>query len=191
MDNQEQLANEEPQPSDSSYEVFTNPPAQPEKPKRNLKLIFGIAVVAVCACLTIGGAIVALGLNKVSEEKAPVEAVLDDFMRDMLAEDVDAALELFSPRAQRQFSKTDLAALLAGNNYVLFEGYQSLTVGRLNIKAVANTDPDVAQGTVAEVTGTIAYENDFAGRFVATLEKVDGEWFLFFINITVPPDKLP
>lgn len=164
---------------------------QPEKPKRSVKFYVGIVAATVCACLTIGGAIVALGLNEVSEEKAPVEAVLDDFMREMLAEDVDAALELFSPRAQRQFSKSDLDALLAGNNYILFEGYQSLTVGRLNIKAVANTNPDVAQGTVAEVIGTITYENDFSGNFVATLEKVDGEWFLFFINITVPPDKLP
>lgn len=191
MENQEYLANDEPQSSENSQEVFATPPSQAEKPKRNLKLIFGIAAIVVCSCLTIGGAIVATGLNKVSDEKAPIEAVLDDFMRDMVAEDVEAALELFSPRAQRQFSKTDLDALLEGNNYVLFEGYQSLMIGNLNIKAVANTNPDVPQGTVAEVSGIITYENDFSGRFVATLEKDDGDWFLFFINITVPPDKLP
>jgi len=190
MDDETIQTNDEFQ-SKNDAEYLERPSFQPEKPKRSVKFYVGIVAATVCACLTIGGAIIALGLNKVSEEMAPVEAVLDDFMREMLAEDVDAALELFSPRAQRQFPKTALDALLAGNNYVLFEGYQSLTIGRLNIKAVANTDPDVPQGTVAEVSGTIAYENDFSGRFVATLEKVDGEWFLFFINITVPPDKVP
>lgn len=150
----------------------------------------GIAALIGFSCLIIGGVVVAIGLGKVESEKAPVEAVLDDFMRDMLDEDVDAALALFSPRAQRQFSKSDMESLLEGNNYVLFEGYQSLTIGRINVKAVANTNPDVPQGTVAEVSGTVAYEDGISGQFVATLEKVGGEWFLFFINITVPPDKL-
>jgi hypothetical protein len=189
MDDEKYLANDAFQ-TENDLDVLDNPPVQPEKPKRNLKLIFGIIAVVLCSCLTIGGVTIATGLNRVSSEKAPIEAVLDDFMQEMLAEDVDAAYALYSPRAQRQFPKTNLENLLEGNNYVLIEGYQSLTIGNLNIKAVVNTDPDVPQGTVAEVTGVISYENNFSGRFEAILEKVDGDWFLDGINITVPPDKL-
>ena len=191
MDDEKYLADDEFQSEnpESVLEALENPPVQPEKPKRNLRLILGIIAVVVCSCLTIGGVIIASGLNKVSSEEAPVEAVLDQFMQEMLAEDVDAAYALYSPRAQRQFPKTNLATLLEGNNFVLIEGYQSLTISNLNIKAVANTNPDVPQGTVAEVSGVISYENDFSGQFEAILEKVDGDWFLDGINITVPPDK--
>jgi hypothetical protein len=189
MNDEKHLANDE-YHQEMDSEILNNSPMQPERPKRNLRLILGIVAVAACACITIGGVIVAVGLNKVSKEKAPIETVLDNFMREMLAEDIDAAYALYSPRAQRQFSKTDLETFLEGNNFVLIEGYQSLTAGNLNIKAVANSNPDVPQGTVAEVSGIISYENDFTGQFDATLEKVDEVWFLVYINITVPPDKV-
>ena len=103
MDDEKYLADDEFQSEnpESVLEALENPPVQPEKPKRNLRLILGIIAVVVCSCLTIGGVIIASGLNKVSSEKAPVEAVLDQFMQEMLAEDVDAAYALYSPRAQR------------------------------------------------------------------------------------------
>ncbi len=188
MDEEKPLANDE-YPEENAPEIFDNSLIPPERPKRNLRLILGISAVVICSCLAIGGAIIATGLNKVSSEKAPVEAVLDRFMQEMLAEDVDAAYALYSPRAQRQFAKSDLNTLLEGNNFVLIEGYQTLTISNLNIKAVVNTNPDVPQGTVAEVTGIISYENEFSGQFTAILEKVDGDWLLDNINITVPPDK--
>lgn len=166
------------------------PFAQPEKPKRSVKFYVGIVAATVCACLTIGGAMIALGLNKATSEKAPVETVLDEFMVAMVEEDNEAAYALFSQRVQRQMPLTQIEEMVQGNNFVLFEGYRSLTVNNLKILAVSNTNPNVAQGTVAEVTGSISYENDFTGRFEATLEKADEDWFIHNINIIVPPDKL-
>lgn len=188
MDDEKPQANDE-FSLESNPEELDVPLVQPEAPKRNLKHLVGIAAVVVFSCLVIGGVLIASGLNKISSEKPLVEFVLDRFMQEMLAGNVDAAYALYSPRAQRQFSKEDLDTFLQGNNFVLIEGYQSLTISNLNIKAVANTNPDVPQGTVAEVSGMISYENDFSGQFNATLEKVDGDWLLDFINITVPPDK--
>ena len=111
-------------------------------------------------------------------------------IRCAIQKDLEPAFELYSPRAQRQMTIADLDVLLQGNNYVLIEGYQSLQVVKLNIKAVANINPDLPQGIVAEVTGIVSYEDNFTGKFNAILEKVDGEWFLHYMNITVPPDKL-
>ena len=84
---------------------------------------------------------------------------------------------------------TDLEKLTQGNNYVIFEGYESLTVQNLNLAASANTNSDLPQGTVANVTGTVSYEDGFTGKLTAVLEKVDGEWKLFNFFVTVPPDK--
>jgi hypothetical protein len=79
---------------------------------------------------------------------------------------------------------------LEGNNYVLFDGYRSVTVENINISAAFNTNPDLPQGTVAKVNGTIAYKGGFTGRFEAVLEQEGNKWRLFNINVTVPPDKL-
>ncbi|GJM39958.1 MAG: hypothetical protein DHS20C20_02400 [Ardenticatenaceae bacterium] len=176
--------------SQSNAEAFEQPFQQPEKPKRSVKFYVGIVAATICACLTIGGALVAIGLNRVSSETAPVEAVLDEFMAAMDEKNSEGAYAVFSQRVRRQMSKTQLEEMIQGNNFVLFEGYQSLAVNNLKILAVSNTNPDVAQGTVAEVTGAISYRGDFTGQFDATLEKAGEEWFLHGINITVPPDKL-
>jgi hypothetical protein len=141
----------------------------------------------MCSFLCI--ALIATGVGKILVEQAPVELILDTFMKDMEAKDVESAYTLFSPRSQRQTPITEVEKLIEGNNYAIFEGYQSLTVQNLNLTAAANTNPDMPQGTVANVTGTVSYEGGFTGTFNAVLEKVDGEWKLFNINITVPPDK--
>lgn len=175
---------------DEDVQSIEPPLVQAEKPKRSLKFYVVIAAVFVCACLTIGGAVVAIGLNRVSSERAPVESVLVDFMEAMATKDSEAAYAVYSPRAQRQFSQDVIEDMMVGNNFVLFEGYQSLMLTNIKILAVTNTNPNVAQGTVAEVTGIISYEGDFTGQFDATLEKDDEQWLLHNINVTVPPNKL-
>jgi hypothetical protein len=127
---------------------------------------------------------------KVYTEKAPVESVLDAYMRHMANKDADSAYALFSPRAQRQIPISEVQEMLEGNNYFLFEGYQSLSMTNLNISAAANTNPDLPQGTVAEVTGVITYEGDIQGSFNGVLEKVGDEWMIDGIYVTVPPSKI-
>lgn len=80
--------------------------------------------------------------------------------------------------------------MLEGNNYFLFEGYQSLSVTNINISAVANTNPDTPQGTVAKVNGVISNEGDIQDMYNGILGKVDDEWILDGIHVTVPLTKI-
>jgi hypothetical protein len=76
------------------------------------------------------------------------------------------------------------------SSYVLFDGYQSVTIDTTNLTSAVNTNPDVPQGSVATVNGTVTYTGSVTGSFRATLEKEDGDWRLFLINVTVPPSKI-
>ncbi len=161
----------------------------PKKSNKNLWIIAGITLAFICICSIICLVLFGTSVGKVMVERAPVEAVLDTFMKDMEAKDVESAYSLFSPRVQRQIPIDDVQEMIEGNNYVLFEGYQSLSVQNLNLTAAVNTNPDLPQGTVANVNGFIQYSDGVTGNFTATLEKVDGKWMIHFINIVVPPDK--
>jgi len=164
-------------------------PATPKSSNRNIWLVAVIIIALVCLCSITCVGLIGLGGFGIYSEKAPIEKVLDSFMKNMAAKDVKSAYALFSARSQRHVSISDLQKMDQGNNYVLFEGYESSTVQNLNISAAANTNPDLPQGTVATATGSISYTGGFSGRFTAVLEKVDGHWELFSVDITVPPDK--
>ena len=163
---------------------------EPNKSNRSRWTIVIVGALVICLCSIVGVVLIAGGLSRVENEKAPVESVLDEFMNAMLVEDTVKAYALYSPRAQRQISVSDLEELLNGNNFVIIEGYRHLEIGNLKILATRNTNDNLPQGTVAEVSGVVFYEDNFSGKFDATLEKVDGEWLLHFINIVVPPNKL-
>lgn len=180
--------------------VSTPPPDSPASQapitlpqKRSKKLLWILLALCLLCCLStalcvgLGGA----GFAQILVEKAPIARVLDAFMQDMADRDVDAAYALFSPRSQRLTPRADLEDMLQGNNYKLFEGYQSLSVVQLHMGASVNTDPDFPQGNVARVSGTVTYRDGFTGSFTAVLEKVEGVWMLYGIDIRVPPDKFP
>ena len=162
-------------------------------PRRSKKLLWLLLALCLLCCLSmllcigIGGA----GFAQILVEKAPIAKVLDAFMQDMLARDVEAAYALFSLRSQRLTPRADLEDMLQGNNYLLFEGYRSLSVDQINLTASLTTNPDAPQGNVAHVSGTVTYRNGFTGSFTAVLEKVEGVWMLYRIDILVPPDKFP
>jgi hypothetical protein len=161
----------------------------PKKSNKNLWIIAGITIALICICSIICLALIGTGIGKVMVERAPVEAVLDSFMKYMEANDVESAYALFSPRVQRQIPIDDVQEMIKGNNYVLFEGYQSISVQNIKLTAAVNTNPDLPQGTVANVKGFIEYSDGFTGNFTATLEKVDGLWMIHRIDINVPPNK--
>jgi hypothetical protein len=170
--------------------VSASLPAQPPKSSKNIWIIVGIVVVVLCLCSIACFALFGTSMYKVYTEKAPVELVLDNYMRHMANKDAEGAYALLSPRAQRQIPISEVENLLEGNNYILFEGYQSLLVINLNISATANTNPNLPQGTVANVTGTIMFEGNIQGSFNGVLEKVDGTWMIDSMFVTVPPDKI-
>jgi len=188
--------NEEMQQNPPLQENQTLPPPsdsvlhQPRKSNKKNWIIGGVVIGILCLCALVCVAVFGASMFKVFTEKAPVETVINTYMQYMAGKDADSAYELFSPRAQRQFSISAINELLEGNNYFLFEGYQGLSATNLNISISANADPDLPQGTVAEVTGTLDFEGDIQGSFSCVLEKVGDQWMIYNINITVPPDKI-
>lgn len=166
-------------------------PPLPKKSYKGLWIIACLSIVALCLCSIICIATIALGVRGIIVERAPVESVLDTYMKDMMAKDVESAYALFSPRAQKKLAISDLQELTEGNNYILFEGYRNLSIQNFNVTAGATTNPDAPQGIVARVTGIINYEGGFQGSINAILEKVDGKWQLDSAYVMVPPNKFP
>jgi len=165
-------------------------PQQPQKSKKSTWVIAGVVIGILCLCSIVCVAVFGASMFKVYTEREPVGLVLDAYMRHMANKDAESAYALFSPRAQRQIPISKVQEMLEGNNYFLFEGYQSLEVGNLNISATANTNPDLPQGTVAKVAGVITFEGDIQGTFNGVLEKVDDQWMIDSIYVTVPPNKI-
>jgi formylglycine-generating enzyme required for sulfatase activity len=159
---------------------------QPRRSMRKLWRILGV-VAGILLLFAIADVFI---LRTVTAEKAPVGFVLDSYMKSMAAKDVDSAYALFSARAQRQIPISQLQDLIEGNTSVVFEGYQSLAVQNLKVSRATNADPDVPQGTVAEVDGAVTYEDGTQGTFNGVLEKVDGKWQIDGIHVTVPSGKL-
>jgi len=164
------------------------------KKKRTIIIVIAVVAIALCSCSVIcvvaGGGGLVTGVIKAKQERDDVAAVLDQFMREMEAKNVTEAFALFSARARRQMTVSDLEETIEGSNYILFSGYESITISSLSIKAAVNTNPNAPQGTIAEVVAAVAYEGDITGKLSCILEQEDGEWRLHHFSITVPPSKL-
>jgi hypothetical protein len=160
------------------------------KSNKKIWIIAGIVIFFICICSIVGVFLIVKGAGSITSEKAPLETILDTFMIKMEAQEFEGAYALFSPRAQRQIPIIELEKLGQGNNTILFKGYESITIQGLNIATSVNTNPDLPQGIVANINGTITYSGGFSGQLSAILEKVDGVWMIDKINVTVPPDKL-
>jgi hypothetical protein len=178
-----------PEPIIQPSEVVATPPPI-KKSNKTLLLVIGGMLLVICICIVLCVALGGTSLLKIYQEREPVSKVIDSFMQAMVQKDTQKAFELFSTRAQKQIKMGDLNKLLEGNNYVLFDGYQRIEIGNLNISKAFNTNENLPQGTVAKVNGTIFYTGGFTGRFDAVLEKEGDTWHLFNINVTVPPNKL-
>ena len=162
----------------------------PKKSKKWIWVVVGISLSALCLCAVAVAVFIVYGAKQVTIERSPIESILDQYMQAMANKDAEGAYALFSPRAQRQIPISDLQMWITGNNYLLFEGYQSLSVDQLKINAAVNLDPDAPQGTVAVVSGTTSYSGGFKGTFSGTLEKVNRKWMIDGIFTYVSPDKI-
>ena len=88
-------------------EFVSSPPPPPRenyyskplefKEKKNLWAIAGIVIAVICICSVICLALVGTGVGKIMVERAPIESILDTFMKDMVAKDIESAYALFSP----------------------------------------------------------------------------------------------
>jgi len=170
--------------------TVTPPLTQAKKSNRNVFIFIGVSLILICLCVGVTGLTIGKGIVMFNMEQPKVENVIDEYMTAMADKDASQAYKLLSTRAKRNVSLADNEILLEGNNYVLFEGYLSVTLASLTLNTTFDTDPDMPQGVVAEVDGMISYADGFTGDFTAVLEREGEEWRLYSINLSVPPNKL-
>jgi len=161
--------------------------SKPGNWKRVVLIVVGILILmSCCTAAVFFGAKMFTG---VVQEGTAVGEVLQDFMVYMERKDTTQAEKLFSSRALRQMGENDLDEMLEGFNYALFDGFLNLEISQLNIKKAVNSNPNLPQGTIAEITGVVNYEKGYKGKIEAVLEKENGIWKIHMINVTVSPEK--
>lgn len=164
-------------------------PSQHTKKKRS-QILLGIGI-GILACVIIGITAFIIAQVNIRKEIKPIESVLDSYMKYLATKDAKSAYALICPRAQKRTSLSELQNVLDGNIYANYhEKYQGLSVGSIEVRATtAGTDPYAPQGTVANVSGNISYEDGKQGGFNAILEKNNGKWQIFYVNISMPTTK--
>ncbi len=164
--------------------------SEPHTSNKGIWIIAGFAIfVVILLCSALAVVVFVSIQGSIAAERTPINTVLDQFMKTMLAEDVQSAKALFSPSAQQQLSVDDFDKLIQLGDKVLFMGYSSISADNITLNKGINTNPNTPQGTYAEVTGSVYYDDGSVGSFSAVLEKVDGKWMLYNININVPVQK--
>gem|GEM_PF-5494587 len=174
-------------------------------PKRSIpawKVLAMIALVggswSIAAC--IGSAIAFQGLMAQTPKfmnsmiGSYMGQVIDEYMIRMYYHDAPSAYTVFSADGQQLTSEEDLEDLLA-NQYVLFDGYKKVQVTStegLPEDFGTSGDPysEQLQGRIVTLKGTIEYENDVEGTFVAEIEYESQGYRLRSIEITVPQEKI-
>lgn len=123
-----------------------------------------------------------VAVYQAAHERGNVEQVVNAWLADVKAGDFNQALKRFSDRAHRsgQLTEETLQQLAAD---VAFRGCQSAQVAQIDVSYSANSNQDLPQGTVATVSGTIAYDDGGSGTFQATLERERGLWKLHRIHL--------
>ncbi|MBN1580129.1 MAG: hypothetical protein JXA89_05460 [Anaerolineae bacterium] len=186
------------QPSDSGSqsapETFEQEPVSEiqsgvKRSRKKTIVIVSIAATALVLCVGLCFGIFGINIVKAVLQRDDIAVVIDNFMQSMSRKEADKAYTLLSNRAKRQTPLSELQDLLQENNFALFSGYQDVQISSISVKTAVNTNPNAPQGTIAEVSGVVLYQGGFIGQFNAILEQ-DGQWKLFGINVTVPPDKL-
>jgi hypothetical protein len=161
----------------------------PGKRSRNKVVVISAAVIGLCLALTLCGAFFIGGNIMVALERDDVEQAVHQFMLAMARKNTHAAYALFSERARGALPPSGVQEMAEGNNHVLFNRYDRLKVLSLNIGPAFSSNPEMPQGIVARAAGSTWYTDGSVGSFQAVLERVDGEWRLAGINVTVPPAK--
>ena len=181
--------------TETTPEIQTNIPQQtPPAPKKHSdKIVWIIIICGLClGCVLLAGVIflVSRGATDLGKTSKEASLVIEEFIRHMESKEFDDAYDLFSPRGKKAFTVSDLEKLTEGNNFELYKDFDSILVTNFKATKAFNTNPDLPQGDVLTLDGTVIYSNDYSGTFWATLEKVDGEWKIYSIGINIPPNKV-
>lgn len=176
------------EPMESSSASRFGSAAQPTRIRQRLTVLL-VSALALAAIGLIRWSSTA-DMAGVARQQSKIEALVDEYMVAMAGGNALGAYTLFSPRAQRQMTVTDIEQLTRGDAYLAFQEYQSAHVNSLVVRIVISTNPDSPQGFVAEITGSIGYDDRTEGSFAAVLERSASQWRLFNIRITPPLERL-
>jgi hypothetical protein len=175
-------------------------PASPDASKkrhRNLLIVVGSVLLAICICagVWLGWSVLSMEspLHLLLIEQPAVMAVADQFMTEMENRDAEAAYALFSSHARQYVALSDLEAFFEDDLRALFEGYESLTVtegGDFEVLLdVVGDEPQMPRGTVANLVAIAKYDGGSEATVTATFEKEDGEWGIYYIDVTGRPTE--
>ena len=162
----------------------TNSP--PRQSRKGLVIILVSAVIlGIVAC----GGLIGTWVYEIVQVRTPAETILNTFMQDMSAREIQQAYNLFSTRAHNTLQLDDLRQALGSGGAAYFSGYRSLEIQQLNILPRFSNNPDTPQGLVAQISGMFSYQYGYTATFRAVLEKEAGEWRLFEFKFIQAPDK--
>ncbi len=164
--------------------LSNSPPPEPKRNYNKLALILGgLLLVGFCLFSIIVSGIMAI-MSVPSESQEEWLSLIDNFMQAMVRNDVDSAYDLFSSEAQQEFPQSDLSAMTNGALYTLFDGYESLELESWEINY------DLSAGKFVELVYKVQYQDEYEGGLHAVLQDDDGIWKLYWIDLTVPPEKI-
>ena len=154
-----------------------------KKKRRNRNLIIGAVVVGLA--VLVGCCMLVVSFVKdFAGNIGTGNEVLTEFLQAMSEKDVDSAYALMSERAKVEVSRDDLQELVDGANFVLFDGFEDLTITSTHQRTTTNF------GTYLEIEGIVLFEHEFRGSLEAIVHKEGEEWKITSVNVTVPPDKM-
>lgn len=165
---------------------FQPPEGKPPSPTRSiLWWLAGGVLVAFFCC---GGlCVIPIGraVYQAATERDDVEQLLTAFLADLEAKDFEACLAHFSARSIRVASlSTEKMEQLASDP--AFRGARTAHITTINVTYAFNSNPDLPQGTVANVSGTATYEDGSTATLQATLEKEDQTWRIHKLVLNRP-----
>lgn len=111
-------------------------------------------------------------------------ALSDAFMQAMTDKDLDGAHTLFAEDARREVKRSDLATIIDGPFFALFDGYLDL-----EIESWIFTDASLERRSVG-LTGPVNYQEGYTGVYEFVLTEEEDAWKILAFNVVVPPEKI-
>lgn len=127
-----------------------------------------------------------VGLNIYMKPK--VRDVIDASMTAMRDGDVDEAYSLMSNRSHTYIiSLADMERLQRQYSHV-FSKYQDVTITNFKLEWARANHPSLPQGTIAIVVGQLYFTDGFVEPLTATLEREDGDWRIYSLELGTAAD---
>ncbi len=125
--------------------------------------------------------------NAIESEGEAIVQTLDAFMQAMAVGDTDSATAHLADPEYGPLDEAQLAAMLADDRAVTFDGYRRTELESFAPLAVPQINSTKA--TLVGANGRMWYDERYMGTFEATLVRQSEGWRIVDISIVVPPTK--